>query len=108
MYMIFKIYHSLLKGYAMQVTRHDEKLHLNWAAVFEIIPDVPASYSLAIGTRRGYTDILDIHYVSAVDMDVSVPESTIITPIVKEIFIMIDCIYVTGLRASYVTSYKLF
>jgi hypothetical protein len=94
-------------GLTAKFTRQGQQLHLSWTNVFDAIDDVPFTFSLTIGTMKGYTDILDINYISDDNIDVPIPRSTIITPIVKEVFVSIDCIYETGLRATYSTIYKL-
>ncbi|XP_060558764.1 uncharacterized protein LOC132719043 [Ruditapes philippinarum] len=100
-------YPPTVTGFSANFTRQGEKLHLSWADVFDTVPGIPFSFSLTIGTRKGYTDILDINYIGDDNIDVSIPKSTIITPTVKEVFLSIDCIYETGLQATYNTSYKL-
>ncbi|XP_053390270.1 uncharacterized protein LOC128553173 [Mercenaria mercenaria] len=96
-----------LTGLTTTITRRGNSLTVNWADVFQIFEGVPLSYSLVIGSRRGYTDILDMNYITSTKYDVYIPDSTIITSNIKEVIVRIVCIYGTGLRTIYDTSYKM-
>ncbi|XP_053399195.1 uncharacterized protein LOC123556900 isoform X2 [Mercenaria mercenaria] len=89
------------------ITRRGNSFNVNWAGVFKTIEGVPLSYSLIIGSRRGYTDILDMNYITSTKYDIFIPDSTIITPNLKEVFFRIVCIYATGLRTIYDTTYNM-
>ncbi|XP_053382169.1 uncharacterized protein LOC128549491 isoform X2 [Mercenaria mercenaria] len=94
-------------GRTAKIKRRGNSLNVSWADVFQSVEGMPLSYSLMIGTRKGYADVLDMNYITSMEYDVSVPDSTIITPNLKEVFVRITCIYATGLRASYYTNYKM-
>lgn len=93
----------------MVISRQGNTLHMDWSEVFGTEPDVPVplSYSVMIGTRPGYTDIFDLSYTSAHSFDLKIPESTIITPNLKELCIQVICVYATGRRNEYATTFDI-
>lgn len=94
-----------ISGRSIVISRQANALHLDWREVFRTEQDVPLSYSVMIGTRPGYTDILDLSYTKAHSFDLIIPESTIITPNLKELCIRVICVYATGLRNEYATTF---
>lgn len=96
-----------LSGKDVQITKNGNRIELNWLDVFSLVSGVPMYYSLVVGTRRGYTDVADLRLMQAHTYDVNVPESTIISQNVAELFISISCIYTTGRFSVYETIHTL-
>ncbi|WAQ98195.1 hypothetical protein MAR_022568, partial [Mya arenaria] len=77
---------SALSGNPMLVSRNGHIIHIDWKPAFFTIPDFPVVYSLIVGSRKGFTDILDINYYTGHTYDIAAPSSTLISPNITELF----------------------
>ena len=103
-----QMYNSFyIPGKSMTITRTGQPFHLDWLKVFDVVKELPVTYSLIIGSQAMYTDILQKHYMTATHYNVDVPKTTIITENVNEIYFTITCSYSIGLSSTYRTSYKI-
>ena len=100
-------YSFYIPGKSMTITRTGQSFHLDWLEVFDIVKELPVTYSLIIGSQAMYTDILQKHHLTATHYNVDVPKTTIITENVNEIYFTITCSYSIGLSSTYRTSYKI-
>ncbi|WAR31711.1 hypothetical protein MAR_034253 [Mya arenaria] len=48
------------EGSPMLVSRNEHHIHINWEQAFDTLPEIPVVYSLVVGSKEGFTDILDI------------------------------------------------
>ncbi|XP_052789886.1 uncharacterized protein LOC128224179 [Mya arenaria] len=96
-----------LSGSPMFVTRNEHLIHIDWEQAFDTLPEIPVVYSLVVGSREGFTDILDIAYYSGHTYDIVAPSSTLISPKITELFFTITCTYPTGMSSVYRTIFTL-
>ncbi|KAL4218491.1 hypothetical protein ACF0H5_023225 [Mactra antiquata] len=97
-----------LTGHPISFTRTQQDLTMDWINVFNTQSDVPFLFGVLVGTRPGFGDIKDIQYTSGHGLNISIPESTIITPHIQELFVRLECMYSTGLYTAYHSNYMFF
>ncbi|XP_053381647.1 uncharacterized protein LOC123555884 isoform X2 [Mercenaria mercenaria] len=105
--MIVHNHEPKLTGKPISVTGTNQRLLLDWSDVFRLSDGISVTYDVMIGSKLGFSDILELKSIEVNQYDVTVPKTTIITPNVQELFISISCTYSTGLFTQYKFSYKL-
>ncbi|WAR31796.1 hypothetical protein MAR_034338, partial [Mya arenaria] len=93
----------VLSGIPMLASRNEHIIHIDWEQAFETLPEIPVVYSLVVGSKEGFTDILDISYYTGHTYDIVAPSSTLISPKITELFFTITCAYPTGISSVYRT-----
>ncbi|KAH3708854.1 hypothetical protein DPMN_068313 [Dreissena polymorpha] len=96
----------VLTGQPVSAVFKQGQLTLDWNNVFNIISGIPHHYSLVVGSRDGFSDVVDVSYTRDHLYDVSVPASTLVSSDLNELFVKITCTYNTGLFSIYSTTYK--
>ncbi|KAL4218455.1 hypothetical protein ACF0H5_023190 [Mactra antiquata] len=79
-----------LTGHPISFTRNHQHLTMDWSNVFNTQSDVPVLFGVLVGSRPGFEDIKDIQYTSGHALNISIPESTIITPHIQELFVRVE------------------
>ncbi|KAL4218457.1 hypothetical protein ACF0H5_023192 [Mactra antiquata] len=97
-----------LTGHPISFTRNHQHLTMDWSNVFNTQSDVPVLFGVLVGSRPGFEDIKDIQYTSGHALNISIPESTIITPHIQELFVRVECMYSTGLYTAYRSNYMFY
>ena len=64
-------------------------------------------YSVIVGTKEGYSDILDVTFMTSTELQVDILDKANDGTDVNEIYITITCTYPTGLMTTYKTTYKI-
>ncbi|WAR31817.1 hypothetical protein MAR_034359 [Mya arenaria] len=96
-----------LEGSPMFVTRNEHLIHIDGEQAFDTLPEIPVVYSLVVGSREGFTDILDINYYTGNTYDIVASSSTLISPKITELFFTITCTYPTRMSSVYKTIFTL-
>ncbi|XP_052790278.1 uncharacterized protein LOC128224473 isoform X2 [Mya arenaria] len=96
-----------LSGIPMLVTRNEHIIHIDWGQAFDTLPEIPVVYSLVVGSKEEFTDVLDISYYTGHTYDIVAPSSTLISPNIKELFFTITCVYPTGISSVYRTIFTM-
>ncbi|XP_052788827.1 uncharacterized protein LOC128223594 [Mya arenaria] len=84
-----------LSGTPMLISQKGNIIHIDWEQAFDTLPEIPVVYSLVVGSKDGFTDILDLSYYTGHTYDVVAPSYTIISPKISELFFTITCSYPT-------------
>ncbi|KAH3708873.1 uncharacterized protein LOC127857111 [Dreissena polymorpha] len=95
-----------LSGQPATAVIRQGKLTLDWGNVFNTISGIPHQYSLVVGSRDGFSDIVDVSYTRYHLYDVIVPTSTLVSPDITELCVKITCTFNTGLFSIYSTTFK--
>ena len=82
-------------------------MQLDWSGVVNLNKHANVSYILVIGTKNGYTDVIDNLHTTDTSFSFTIPGSTLVSPRIAEIFLELTCVYATGISTVYRTSYKL-
>lgn len=96
-----------LTGKPVAVSRNGRTFRFDWSEVFYLQDVLTETYDVSIGSKQGYTDILQLQRISVNVYDVIVPTATIISQNVQEMFIAITCTYSTGIYTVYQSTYKI-
>ncbi|WAR31804.1 hypothetical protein MAR_034346 [Mya arenaria] len=96
-----------LSGIPMLASRNEHIIHIDWEQAFDTLPKIPVVYSLVVGSKDGFTDILDLSYYTGNTYDIVAPSSTIISPKISELFFSITCTYPTGISSVYRTIFTM-
>ncbi|WAR31807.1 hypothetical protein MAR_034349, partial [Mya arenaria] len=96
-----------LSGSPMLTSRNKHLIHIDWEQAFDTLPEIPVLYSLVVGSKEGFTDILDISYYTGHTYDIVAPSSTLISPKISELFFTITCAYPTGISSVYRTIFTM-
>ncbi|WAR31809.1 hypothetical protein MAR_034351 [Mya arenaria] len=51
-----------LSGTPMLISQKGNIIHIDWEQAFDTLPEIPVVYSLVVGSKDGFTDILDLSY----------------------------------------------
>ncbi|XP_060552014.1 uncharacterized protein LOC132713433 isoform X3 [Ruditapes philippinarum] len=85
----------------------DGKLKIDWSKVFLLDENVDVTYDVTVGTRHGFSDVLEMHNSDRSYCEIVVPELTIVTPKINELYVSITCMFSTGLFHVYDANYKI-
>lgn len=96
-----------LTGERINTTTDGRRLTLDWKNIFTMHPEIPVVYDVTVGTAKGYVDILDMRSLTTHTHSFHVPENTILTKNINELFIIISSVYSTGVSSTYSETYKL-
>ncbi|KAL4219902.1 hypothetical protein ACF0H5_020314 [Mactra antiquata] len=96
-----------LSGEPVLLYRDGQRINIDWSNAFNLIDDLGATFDVAVGTRPGFTDILELNRVELDKYTFEMPNSTIITPDISELFFTITCTYSTGSYSVYKSNYKM-
>ncbi|WAR31701.1 hypothetical protein MAR_034243 [Mya arenaria] len=97
----------VLSGSPMLASRNEHLIHIDWEQAFDTLPEIPVVFSLVVGSKEGFTDILDISYYTGHTYDIVAPSSTLISPKISELFFTITCAYPTGISSVYRTIFTM-
>ena len=96
----------ITSGEQINITTNGRRLTLEWKNIFTTHPEIPVLYDVMVGTAQGYVDILDIQSLTTHTRSFHVPEDTILTEKINELFITISAVYSTGISSTYSATYK--
>lgn len=96
-----------LLGNAMSSTRSNRTIHLDWSNVFQKPRLTDIVYDVTMGSRHGYSDVVQFQGLQSPGCSFTVPLFTTVTSKVNEVFVFVTAKYSTGYSALYEMNVKL-
>ena len=90
-----------ISEHALVTHNEDGMLNINWERVFASHPYFNLTYSVIIGSRRGYSDISDISFTDTTSFAMATQD-------LKEVFVSLTGFYPTGLSNRLDTNIRLY
>ncbi|XP_053381645.1 uncharacterized protein LOC123528459 [Mercenaria mercenaria] len=94
-------------GNSVTFVKKDENLKIDWSKVFRLDGNIDVTYDVTIGTRFGFSDVLELRNTDNSHCEILIPLSTIVTPKINELFVSVTCTYSTGLSNVFNTNFKI-
>ncbi|XP_053405467.1 uncharacterized protein LOC128558963 [Mercenaria mercenaria] len=99
--------HPQLTGKAMTINLYNRTIEVDWTGVFDIPGFTDLVYDVTVGSRRGYSDVIQYQRVKFQHCTFSISESTTVSSKINEIFIFVVGINSAGRQTQYEISFKM-
>lgn len=91
----------------MLVSQIHQSLSMDWIEVFDIQDFEDIVFDVTVGSRRGYSDVIEYQRVKFKHCVIPIPEATTVSDKINEVFVVVTCMSSTGQSAQYETNYKM-
>lgn len=91
----------------MLVSRNHQSLSIDWKEVFDTQDFENVVFDVTVGSRLGYSDVIEYQRVKFKHCVIPIPEATTVSDNINEVFVIVTCMNSSGRSAQYETNYKM-
>lgn len=96
----------MFSGKPVLIITSERNLQLNWQHVFATNKMIPIHYYITVGSTDGLCDITEGLSLTDTTRTFRIPQSTLVSENIQEVYISISAVYFTGMRTNYKTTFK--